>query len=87
MLRLFLGCSFIHEYAAGPLKLAESILKDGEPFFVLNSDVICRFPFKELLAFHKLHGREGTILVCLMSLYTVKIVTTCVSILSVNSFI
>eukprot|EP01147_Barroeca_monosierra_P002393 gene2393-5340_t len=48
---------------AGPLKLAESILKDGEPFFVLNSDVICRFPFKELLAFHKLHGREGTILV------------------------
>jgi len=48
---------------AGPLKLAESILNDGEPFFVLNSDVICIFPFKEMLAFHKSHGREGTILV------------------------
>lgn len=48
---------------AGPLKLAESILRDGEPFFVLNSDVICGFPFKELVAFHRQHGKEGTILV------------------------
>ncbi|EDQ85317.1 uncharacterized protein MONBRDRAFT_12046 [Monosiga brevicollis MX1] len=44
-------------------RLAESILRDGEPFFVLNSDVICQFPFKELVAFHKAHGKEGTILV------------------------
>jgi mannose-1-phosphate guanylyltransferase len=49
---------------AGPLKLAEKILlKDDSPFFVLNSDVICDYPFKDLLAFHKSHGDEGTIVV------------------------
>ena len=48
---------------AGPLKLAEHILNDGEPFFVLNSDVVCEFPFAEMVAFHKAHGKEGTILV------------------------
>jgi len=49
---------------AGPLKLAEKILgKDQEPFFVLNSDVICDYPFKDLAAFHKSHGQEGTIVV------------------------
>ncbi|KAI8807752.1 nucleotide-diphospho-sugar transferase [Cladochytrium replicatum] len=49
---------------AGPLALAKDILgKDDEPFFVLNSDVICDFPFKELAEFHKAHGAEGTILV------------------------
>ncbi|OLN85200.1 Mannose-1-phosphate guanyltransferase [Colletotrichum chlorophyti] len=49
---------------AGPLKLAENILaKDDSPFFVLNSDVICDFPFKELAEFHKNHGDEGTIVV------------------------
>lgn len=49
---------------AGPLALASSVLaKDDEPFFVLNSDVICDFPFPELAAFHKSHGGEGTILV------------------------
>ncbi|KAJ3158906.1 mannose-1-phosphate guanyltransferase [Irineochytrium annulatum] len=49
---------------AGPLALAANILgKDAEPFFVLNSDVICEFPFDELVAFHKGHGGEGTILV------------------------
>jgi mannose-1-phosphate guanylyltransferase len=49
---------------AGPLKLAEKILgKDTEPFFVLNSDVICDYPFAELAAFHKAHGDEGTIVV------------------------
>ena len=49
---------------AGPLALAQSILgKDDEPFFVLNSDVICEFPFENLLKFHKTHGNEGTILV------------------------
>jgi len=49
---------------AGPLALARDILsKDKEPFFVLNSDVICPFPFKELLEFHKRHGAEGTIMV------------------------
>ncbi|KAH7175559.1 nucleotide-diphospho-sugar transferase [Dactylonectria macrodidyma] len=49
---------------AGPLKLAEKILaKDDSPFFVLNSDVICEYPFEDLLAFHKSHGNEGTIVV------------------------
>lgn len=49
---------------AGPLKLAEKILgKDDSPFFVLNSDIICDYPFKELAQFHKNHGDEGTIVV------------------------
>ena len=49
---------------AGPLKLAEDILtKDSSPFFVLNSDVICDYPFKALAAFHKAHANEGTIIV------------------------
>lgn len=49
---------------AGPLALARDILgKDDEPFFVLNSDVICEFPFQELINFHNAHGGEGTILV------------------------
>jgi len=47
---------------AGPLALARDILsKDDSPFFVLNSDVICNFPFQTLLEFHKNHGKEGTI--------------------------
>lgn len=48
---------------AGPLALAKDILDDGQPFFVLNSDVICDFPFEEMIEFHKFHGREGTIAV------------------------
>ncbi|KAL6717584.1 mannose-1-phosphate guanyltransferase [Lecanora helva] len=49
---------------AGPLKLAEKTLgKDDSPFFVLNSDVICEYPFPELAEFHKAHGDEGTIVV------------------------
>ncbi|KAJ3404653.1 mannose-1-phosphate guanyltransferase, partial [Chytridiales sp. JEL 0842] len=48
---------------AGPLALARDILaKDDAPFFVLNSDVICEFPFDDLVAFHKSHGGEGTIM-------------------------
>ncbi|KAJ3313880.1 mannose-1-phosphate guanyltransferase [Boothiomyces sp. JEL0838] len=48
---------------AGPLSLARDVLGKGdEPFFVLNSDVICEFPFKYLLDFHKSHGAEGTLM-------------------------
>jgi len=48
---------------AGPLALAREHLIEGhEPFFVLNSDVTCIFPFKSLLAYHKAHGGEGTIM-------------------------
>lgn len=49
---------------AGPLALARDVLcSDDEPFFVLNSDIICDFPFKDMLLFHKNHGKEGTIVV------------------------
>lgn len=49
---------------AGPLKLAEDVLgKDDSPFFVLNSDVICEYPFHKLAEFHNAHGQEGTIVV------------------------
>lgn len=49
---------------AGPLALAKDFLvSTNEPFFVLNSDIICEFPFKELVEFHKNHGKEGTIVV------------------------
>ncbi|CAI9716627.1 mannose-1-phosphate guanyltransferase beta [Octopus vulgaris] len=49
---------------AGPLALArEHLLEDDQPFFVLNSDIICDFPFKTMIQFHKDHGREGTIAV------------------------
>ena len=51
-------------YLAGPLALARDHLTvDEEPFFVLNSDVVCDFPFKDMLKFHKDHGKEGTIVV------------------------
>jgi len=50
---------------AGPLALAREILDDGtgQPFFVLNSDIISEYPFKDLLDFHKKHSKEGTIYV------------------------
>ncbi|CAH8504838.1 unnamed protein product [Heterobilharzia americana] len=49
---------------AGPIAVAKDILLDDEgPFFVLNSDIMCEFPFKALMEFHKNHGKEGTILV------------------------
>lgn len=49
---------------AGPLALAKNILEASpEPFFVLNSDIICDFPFKDLIKFHLKHGKEGTIVV------------------------
>ncbi|ERN08047.1 hypothetical protein AMTRI_Chr08g203220 [Amborella trichopoda] len=50
---------------AGPLALARDKLIDdsGEPFFVLNSDVISEFPLKEMIEFHKAHGKEASIMV------------------------
>ena len=49
--RLGISITFSHEKeplgTAGPLALSREVLaKDDEPFFVLNSDVICDFPFK-----------------------------------------
>lgn len=40
--------------------------ENDEPFFVLNSDVICDFPFSDMLLFHKNHGKEGTIVVSII---------------------
>jgi len=50
---------------AGPLTLCADRLnpRDPDPFFMLNADVTCCYPFQELLDFHKKHGKEGTILV------------------------
>lgn len=48
---------------AGPLALIKDRLKGDEPFFVLNSDIICEFPFREMIEFHMSHSREGTIAV------------------------
>lgn len=66
--KLGTAITFSHEVeplgTAGPLALAASLLQaDSDPFFVLNSDVICDFPFKELVRFHRAHGAEGTIVV------------------------
>lgn len=66
--RLGIKITFAHEKealgTAGPLALSRDVLaSNDEPFFVLNADVICRFPFKEMVEFHKSHGREGTIVV------------------------
>jgi mannose-1-phosphate guanylyltransferase len=44
--------------------LAREVLgKDDSPFFVLNSDVTCSYPFEALRDFHVAHGNEGTIMV------------------------
>ena len=66
--RLGIKITFAHEKeplgTAGPLALSRDVLaSNDEPFFVLNSDVICNFPFKEMVQFHRNHGREGTIVV------------------------
>lgn len=49
---------------AGPIKLAEAIIKEGGDdglLFVFNSDIVCDYPLKELVDFHKTHKKEGTI--------------------------
>lgn len=50
---------------AGPLALAkEKLLQEADkPFFVLNSDVTCEYPLKEMLEFHTAHGGEASIMV------------------------
>lgn len=60
--KLGVSLTFSHESeplgTAGPLALAKNWLSASpEPFFVLNSDVICDFPFKELARYHKSHGK------------------------------
>jgi len=51
---------------AGPLRLAKEYLTtDNESglFFVLNGDIICKFPLQKMVNFHNHHGKEGTICV------------------------
>lgn len=50
---------------AGPLALAkDKLLEESvEPFFVLNSDIICEYPLREMIEFHKAHGGEASIMV------------------------
>lgn len=50
---------------AGPLALAKDKLIDGsgQPIFVLSSDVICEFPLKEMLEFHKSCCAEASVMV------------------------
>lgn len=60
--KLGVSLTFSHETeplgTAGPLALARDLLANSpEPFFVLNSDVICEFPFKELIKYHQSHGK------------------------------
>ena len=47
---------------AGPIKLAEQHLNDGEPFFVLNSDVSCDYPFEQMIEFQKKTDAGGVLL-------------------------
>ncbi|XP_063797521.1 mannose-1-phosphate guanyltransferase beta [Pseudophryne corroboree] len=66
--RLGIRISMSHEKeplgTAGPLALArELLMENADPFFVLNSDVICDFPFEDMVRFHQHHGKEGTIVV------------------------
>lgn len=37
--------------------------QDDVPFFVLNSDIVCDYPFQAMIDFHKSHNAEGTIVV------------------------
>lgn len=66
--KLGVNIIFSHETeplgTAGPIALAkEHLSKSTKPFFVLNSDIICDYPFNELAKFHDSHGKEGTIVV------------------------
>ncbi|XP_023561852.1 mannose-1-phosphate guanyltransferase beta isoform X2 [Octodon degus] len=66
--RLGIRISVSHEEeplgTAGPLALARDLLTEtADPFFVLNSDVTCDFPFHAMVQFHRHHGQEGSILV------------------------
>jgi mannose-1-phosphate guanylyltransferase len=51
---------------AGPIRLAKDLILEGNDeglLFVFNSDIICDFPIKDMIAYHKSHGAEGTLMV------------------------
>lgn len=45
----------------GPIKRAADMLKDSDPFLVLNGDVISDIDYKRLVDFHRREGGLGTI--------------------------
>lgn len=49
----------------GPTEANQDANNNGNdvPFFVLNSDIICDYPFQEMIDFHREHKAEGTIVV------------------------
>ena len=47
---------------AGPLSLIANKLHESEYFFVLNSDVICTYPLKQMAKFHETTHAEATVL-------------------------
>lgn len=46
---------------AKALFLANNLLKNEELFLVLNSNIICNFPFQQMINYHICHQHEGTI--------------------------
>ena len=56
----------LHDGIGLPAQLHDHQLIFAYPFAC--SDVICEFPLKEMLAFHKERGAEGTLLVTKVSL-------------------
>jgi mannose-1-phosphate guanylyltransferase len=47
----------------GGVGFSKDLLATGEPFFCLNSDITCDFPFEQMLQFHRENGAEATMLV------------------------
>ena len=68
--RLNITITFSHEEeplgTAGPLALARDILhSNDEPFFVINCDVFCDFPFREMVgSFCHTQIRDLTMMLC-----------------------
>ena len=48
---------------AGPLALAREHLNTCDQFFMLNADVSCDFPFRQMMEEHQAHPGEATLLV------------------------
>jgi len=68
MYKVKITCSLENEPlgTAGPIRLAKDIIladNTDNLLFVFNSDVICHYPLKTLVEFHKSHGGDGTIMV------------------------
>jgi mannose-1-phosphate guanylyltransferase len=65
-LKLTCSCEDSPAGTAGALKRAESLITDGStndsPFIVVNADVLCSYPLRDLLLAHVKHGLQGTIL-------------------------